>query len=78
MPPPVATPWPELAETMVQYFVVVHQGAWMVRVEGTHYGPYPTQAAAIAAAMEATRGLTGGAQVVSQNVDLAVRPQRLT
>lgn len=63
---------------MVQYFVVVHEGEWMVRVEGTHHGPYPTQAAAIAAAMEAAKGLTGGAQALSQSLALVVRPHRLT
>jgi hypothetical protein len=36
-----------------QYFVVKHDGEWKISFNGTHYGPYKTQAAAIKDAVEA-------------------------
>ncbi|WP_363349416.1 DUF2188 domain-containing protein [Methylocystis echinoides] len=30
-----------------QYFVVHHDGQWKIRYDGTHYGPYASQALAI-------------------------------
>ncbi|BAT58348.1 hypothetical protein GJW-30_1_00872 [Variibacter gotjawalensis] len=36
-----------------QYFVVHHEGQWKVKLNGTHYGPYNSQAAAARAAVDA-------------------------
>ena len=34
-----------------QYVVVLHEDEWKVSFDGRHYGPFPTQAAAIEAAI---------------------------
>jgi hypothetical protein len=55
-----------------QYFVVHHQGQWKISHDGTHYGPYPTQAAAIKAAVDTAHkaGRQGhDAQVLVQSTD---------
>ena len=39
-----------------QYFVVLHEGEWKVKLDGKHYGPYTTQALAIRAAVDAAHG----------------------
>lgn len=56
--------------TRTQYFVVQHEGQWKIKLNGQHYGPYDTQAAAIRAAVDAahTTGDKGGdAQVLVQS-----------
>ncbi len=37
----------------VQYFVVLHENQWKISLDGKHYGPYATQAAAIKHAVDA-------------------------
>jgi hypothetical protein len=52
-----------------QHFVVLHQGEWKISFEGKHYGPYPTQADAVRAAVDtAHKAGQGGhdAQVLVQ------------
>ncbi len=54
----------------LQYFVVLHENEWKVKYEGKHYGPYPTQKAAIRAAVDSahTSGRNGhDAQVLVQS-----------
>ena len=56
----------------VQYFVVLHQNEWKISLNGTHYGPYKTQALAIKAAVDAAHetGKKGqDAQVLIQGAD---------
>ena len=36
-----------------QYIVLEHDGAWKIRFEGRHFGPYPNERAAVHAAIEA-------------------------
>jgi UDP-N-acetylmuramyl tripeptide synthase len=36
-----------------QYVVVLHDGQWKISFDGKHYGPYATQAGAIATAVDA-------------------------
>jgi hypothetical protein len=36
-----------------QYFVVLHEDEWKVKLDGQHYGPYSTQEDAIRAAVDA-------------------------
>jgi hypothetical protein len=33
------------------YYVVLHEGEWKIKLDGTHYGPYKTQREAIQAAV---------------------------
>ena len=61
-----------------QYFVVLHDNQWKISLNGTHYGPYQTQQAAIRAAVEAAhssgqRGLD--AQVMVQGVNNQFRTE---
>jgi hypothetical protein len=35
-----------------RYFVVLHKNEWKIKFNGEHYGPYPTQRAAIRAAID--------------------------
>lgn len=35
-----------------QYFVVLHNGAWKIKFNGEHYGPYATQKEAIRVAVD--------------------------
>jgi hypothetical protein len=61
-----------------QYFVVKHQGQWKIKFEGQHYGPYPTQAEAIRAAVDAAHdsGKRGvDAQVLVQSSDNTFRTE---
>lgn len=54
------------------YYVVDHDNQWKISHEGKHYGPYPTQQAAIKAAVDAahTAGKAGhDAQVLVQRGD---------
>ncbi len=39
-----------------QYFVVLHEGRWKIKHNGTHYGPYATQKEAIRKAVDAAHG----------------------
>lgn len=55
-----------------QYFVVKHDGQWKVKLDGQHYGPFDTQAAAIRSAVTAANdtGAKGiDAQVLVQGQD---------
>ena len=36
-----------------QYIVLEHDGAWKIRFEGQHFGPYPSERTAVFAAIEA-------------------------
>lgn len=38
-----------------QYFVVLHDGRWKIKLDGKHYGPYTTQRAAIKDAVDAAQ-----------------------
>lgn len=49
-----------------QYFVVSHQGEWKISHNQKHYGPYPTQKAAIRAAVDAAHESKGDSQVLIQ------------
>jgi hypothetical protein len=52
-----------------QYFVVLHQHEWKVKLNGEHYGPFRTQDAAIEAAVnvaQSTGAKGGDAQVLVQ------------
>jgi hypothetical protein len=54
------------------YYVVFHQGEWKVKYAGQHYGPYTTQALAIADAVDSAQrvGKQGHtAQVLVQRKD---------
>jgi len=61
-----------------QYFVVNHQGQWMISHQSKHYGPYPTQAAAIREAVDTAHkaGAQGhDAQVLVQGLDRQFRTE---
>lgn len=61
-----------------QYFVVPHAEGWMIKLNGTHHGPYKTQALAIKAAVDAahTNGKKGmDSQVLVQGVDHKFRTE---
>lgn len=62
-----------------QYYVVNHQGQWKITLDGVHYGPYQTQAAAIRAAVDAAHKAGGqghsGAQVLVQGVNNQFRTE---
>lgn len=49
----------------IQYFVTLYQGQWHVSHNGRRYGPYRTQADAIAAARASARN-TPNSQVLVQ------------
>jgi len=60
------------------YYVVLHQGEWKIEYEGTHYGPYPAQKAAIRIAVDAAHqsGQNGhDAQVMVQGRDNQFRTE---
>ena len=62
----------------VQYFVVRHEGAWKIKFDGKHYGPYSTQAAAARSAVDAAHksGRSGhDAQVLVQGTDNQFRTE---
>lgn len=42
----------ENAVARSQYVVVLHEGAWKIKFEGKHYGPYTTQKDAIRIAVD--------------------------
>ncbi len=61
-----------------QYFVVLHNGEWKIKLDGKHYGPYKTQRAAIRDAVDAAhksgeKGLD--AQVLVQGTDNKFRTE---
>jgi hypothetical protein len=61
-----------------QYFVVNQGGEWKIKHQDKHYGPYPTQKAAIKAAVDAahTTGDKGlDAQVLVQGVNNQFRTE---
>jgi Uncharacterized protein conserved in bacteria (DUF2188) len=61
-----------------QYFVVLHEGQWKVKLDGKHHGPYGTQRDAIKAAVDAanTTGKSGGdAQVLVQGTNNQFRTE---
>lgn len=60
------------------YYVVLHQNEWKISFNGTHYGPYPSQAAAIQTAVAAAHssGEKGhDAQVLIQGVNNQFRTE---
>jgi hypothetical protein len=61
-----------------QYVVVLHEQQWKISYDGKHYGPYPTQKAAIDAAVTAAHdaGTKGyDAQVLVQGADNRFRTE---
>lgn len=58
-----------------QYFVVIHNNEWKISYNGKHYGPYPTQRAAIRAAVDAAHKAKGDAQVLVQGTDNKFRTE---
>jgi len=53
-----------------RYYVVIHEGAWRIKFNGRHYGPYGSQAEAIRiAAQAACDGFSDGddVQVMTQD-----------
>ena len=61
-----------------QYVVVLHENEWKISLEGKHYGPYPTQAAAIRVAVDAAHknGTAGrDSQVLIQGQDHQFRTE---
>ena len=62
----------------LRYFVVIQQGQWMISCDGTHHGPYRTQADAIRAAVDtAHRNGNAGhdAQVLVQGMNNQFRTE---
>ena len=67
-----------------QYFVVLHDGKWKIKLGDQHYGPYASQAAAIDIAVNTANkaGLgprspsagTGRGPPISDGMDLWARP----
>jgi hypothetical protein len=53
------------------YYVVRHEGQWKIKLDDKHYGPYPTQAAAIKEAVDTAHKAgkinPDGAQVLIQS-----------
>ena len=61
-----------------QYFVVLHEGAWKIKLNGQHYGPYSTQGEAIRVAVETAHkaGVKGiNSQVLVQGTDHKFRTE---
>ena len=61
-----------------QYFVVLHESQWKINLDGTHYGPYPTQAEAIRVAVDAAHNSGGkghDAQVMVQGMNNQFRTE---
>ncbi len=61
-----------------QYFVVLHDGKWKIKLGDQHYGPYASQAAAIDIAVNTANkaGLEGHeAQVLVQGEDHQFRTE---
>lgn len=61
-----------------EYYVVLHNEQWKIKVNGQHHGPYQTQRAAIRAAVDAahasgSKGLD--AQVLVQGEDHKFRAE---
>lgn len=59
----------------IQYFVVLHEGRWKINYNGKHFGPYPTQKAAIRAAVDAAHTAKGDSQVLVQGQDNRFRTE---
>jgi hypothetical protein len=60
------------------YYVVLHEGQWKISFDGKHYGPYNTQADAIAVAVDAAHksGQNGhDAQVLVQGANNQFRTE---
>jgi len=49
-----------------EIYVVRHHGAWRTRIDGKHCGAYPSQEAAVHAAVTAAQEARRDAQVFSQ------------
>lgn len=47
--------YPVTESCMERYFVVFHEEQWKIRHNGQHSGPYPTQAEAMDAAIDAAK-----------------------
>jgi hypothetical protein len=61
-----------------QYFIVLHEDEWNVKLDNKHYGPYKSQTVAIRAAVEAANqdGVRGNdAQVLVQDDDQKFRTE---
>jgi hypothetical protein len=51
-----------------EFYVVKHHGAWRIRVDGKHYGEYPSRETAVRAAVVQAQDAGPGAQVFSTGV----------
>jgi hypothetical protein len=61
-----------------QYFIVLHEDEWNIKLGNKHYGPYKSQTVAIRAAVEAANqdGVKGNdAQVLVQGDDRKFRTE---
>jgi hypothetical protein len=60
----------------IVYSVILHHGAWMVKLGDMHFGPYKTQKAAILAAIDAAQAADSkGAHVRVQGTDNKFRTE---
>jgi Uncharacterized protein conserved in bacteria (DUF2188) len=58
----------------IQYFVVLHQDQWKIRLNGEHYGPYDSEKTAISAAIDWARTI-GNSEVLVQRRDKTFRTE---
>lgn len=58
-----------------QYCVVLHRRRWKILLNGSHYGPYATQSAAIEAAIQAAKMNGQDSQVLVQDEDGTIRTE---
>ena len=61
-----------------QYFVVLHEGQWKIKLDGNHSHPYDTQRDAIDSAIEAAHNASDRgqlSQVLVQGEDLLFRTE---
>jgi hypothetical protein len=68
----------EISMSRTQYFVVLHEGQWKIKLHGRHTGTYPTQELAIKAAIDAaheTSSSSDGSQVLVQGEDHLFRTE---
>jgi hypothetical protein len=69
---------PEEKMARTQYFIVLHEDEWNIKLGNKHYGPYKSRTVAIRAAVEAANqdGVRGnGAQVLVQGDDQKFRTE---
>ena len=52
-----------------RYFVISHEGRWMIKFGGKQYGPYKTQKHAVNSAIDTAHKAGAGAQVFVQEAE---------